>query len=102
VDRAVFDEDGRFLSALLKGAPRWLAPRGQLLLLLSDLAVRLGLREPAWLEAELELAGLTVQWLKTRAATHGRARDRADPLHAARSREVLTLYSLGALSAVHS
>lgn len=94
VDRAVFDEGGRFLSTLLMRARSHLAPQGEVLLLLSDLAVLLGLREAGWLAAEIDLAGLEVKWRRDRAAKHGKASDPRDPLHHARSRETISLYSL--------
>jgi SAM-dependent methyltransferase len=94
VDRAVFDEGGRFLEGLLQGAAAHLAPGGRVLLLLSDLAVLLGLREAGWMKGALERAGLTLRERKDTPARHGRAKDAADPLHQARSREVTTLYVL--------
>ncbi len=94
IDRAVFDDDGRFLRGLLAGAPARLTATGQLLLLLSDLAVLLGLRPAGWLEEQVRAAGLTIAWKKSTSAKHGRARDRGDPLHEARSRETTSLYGL--------
>lgn len=94
VDHAVFDEGSRFLTRFLEGLEAHLTPQGEGLLLLSDLAVHLGLREPGWLDAELARAGLVVKWARSTPARHGKARDRSDPLHAARSREVTTLYCL--------
>jgi methylase of polypeptide subunit release factors len=94
VDKAVFDEGGRFVRELLSGAAARLAPGGQVLLLLSDLAVLLGLRPADWLAGQLERAGLTLASRVDRPASHGKARDRSDPLFAARSREVTTLYRL--------
>ena len=40
-------------------------------------------------------AGLHVKWKKTTPARHPKADDANDPLHAARSKEVTTLYCLG-------
>lgn len=98
VDRAVFDEGGRFLSTLLERAGSHLEPRGELLLILSDLAVLLGLRQAGWLEAEFERTGLRLRWRRDCTAKHGKAKDRADPLHQARSRETTTLYCLERIS----
>jgi len=95
VDRAVFDEGSAFLQRFLVELPAHLTPGGEGLLILSDLAVLLGLRPAGWLDERLERAGLVVKWTKAKAATHGKAKDQADPLHAARSREVTTLYCLG-------
>jgi SAM-dependent methyltransferase len=94
VDRAVFDEDNRFLLGWLEGLSAHLTPGGEGLLLLSDLAVLLGLRAPDWLDTQLALHGLVVKWKRSTPARHSKARDKADPLHAARSREITTLYAL--------
>ncbi|WP_163999515.1 50S ribosomal protein L11 methyltransferase [Pyxidicoccus caerfyrddinensis] len=94
VDRAVFDEDSQFLRRFLEGLPAVLTPGGEGLLILSDLAVLLGLRPPGWLEEQFARCGLTVAWRKSTPARHSKAKDAADPLHAARSREVTTLYGL--------
>jgi SAM-dependent methyltransferase len=94
VDRAVFDEENRFLRGLLEGLSAHLNPGGEGLLLLSDLAVLLELRAADWLEQELARCGLAVKWKRSAAARHSKAKDKSDPLHAARSREVTTLYCL--------
>ncbi|WP_043710594.1 N5-glutamine methyltransferase family protein [Corallococcus macrosporus] len=94
VDRAVFDEDSQFLRRFLEGLSASLAPGGAGLLLLSDLAVLLGLRPAGWLEAEFERCGLAVQWARSTPARHSKAKDTSDPLHMARSRERTTLYCL--------
>ncbi|WP_369414578.1 50S ribosomal protein L11 methyltransferase [Corallococcus soli] len=94
VDRAVFDEDSQFLRRFLEGLPAALTPGGEGLLILSDLAVLLGLRPPGWIEEQFARCGLTVAWRKSTPARHSKAKDAADPLHAARSREVTTLYGL--------
>jgi methylase of polypeptide subunit release factors len=94
VDRAVYDEGSVMLSRFLAGLPAALAPRGEGLLLLSDLAVLLGLRPDGWLEAELERTGLRVAWKKSTTAHHTKAKVRIDQLHSTRAREVTTLYGL--------
>lgn len=94
VDRAVFDEDNRFLLGYLDGLAAHLRPGGQGLLVLSDLAVLLGLRAPEWLDEQFARRGLHVKWKRSTPARHSKARDRSDPLHAARSREITTLYGL--------
>jgi len=99
VDRAVFDEGGRFVTTLLEQAASRLAPDGELLLLLSDLAVLLGLRAPGWLDGLVGRAGLELKWRRALPARHGKARDRDDPLHEARCREKTTLYCLTAPTA---
>ena len=94
VDHAVFDEDNRFLLGFLEGLTEHLNPGGEGLLLLSDLAVLLGLRSAEWLDEQLVRRGLVVKWKQSTPARHSKAKDRSDPLHAARSREVTTLYGL--------
>ncbi|MFY0571802.1 methyltransferase [Archangium lansingense] len=94
VDRAVFDEENRFLLGFLEGLAGHLNPGGEGLLLLSDLAVLLELRAADWLDQELARYGLVVKWKRSAPARHSKAKDKSDPLHAARSREITTLYGL--------
>lgn len=94
VDRAVFDEGGQMLEAFLAGLKAHLKPGGRGLLILSDLAERLGLREKGALEASFARHGLTCTRRINEHAKHGRAKDRSDALHEARSKEVTTLYEL--------
>lgn len=94
VDRAVFDEDSTFLTEFLKGLPAHLNVGGEGLLILSDLAVLLGLREAGWLEAQFEAAGLTVKWTRSKGAKHSKSKDKSDALHEARSKEQTTIYAL--------
>ncbi len=96
LDRAVYDPGGRFLARFLAGLPAHLAPGGEALLTLSDLAERLGLRPPGFLSGAFGEAGL--EPVSTRAAdpSHPRSRDEEDPLHLARKDEVVTLYRLRA------
>jgi SAM-dependent methyltransferase len=94
LDRAVYDEGGAFLGRFLDGLAAHLAAGGRGLLLLSNLPELLGLREAGWLPARIREAGLEVERQASTAPTHGRARDREDPLFEARSKEVTTLYVL--------
>ncbi|MCI0571249.1 MAG: class I SAM-dependent methyltransferase, partial [Myxococcaceae bacterium] len=94
VDRAVFDADSRFLRLFLEELPAHLEPGGEGLLILSNLAELLGLRSLGWLDEELARCGLKVKWKRSTPARHSKAKDTSDPLHAARSREVTTLYCL--------
>lgn len=96
LDRAVYDGEGAMLRGFLAGLGAHLTPNGRGLLLLSDLAVRLGLRESGWLEARFSEAGLVVEAVHERSASHPKARDTSDPLHAARAAEVTRLYVLRA------
>jgi methylase of polypeptide subunit release factors len=94
LERAVYDPGGRFLSAFLAGLRDHLAPGGEALLVLSDLAERLGLREPGTLEAAFADAGLRRVEVRSAPATHPRAKDPEDPLHEARAGEVTSLHVL--------
>lgn len=94
VDRAVFDAGGQALEGFLAGLSAHLNPGGLGLLILSDLAQRLGLRPPEFLGQRLAAHGLAVAWSESAPARHGKAKDAAQPLHAARSAEVTTLYAL--------
>lgn len=93
-DRAVFDPDSAMLLGFLDGLRAHLAPGGRGLLILSNLAERLGLRAPGWLEAQLARCGLVVRRRHEARPSHGKAKDVDDPLHAARSGETTTLYEL--------
>jgi methylase of polypeptide subunit release factors len=96
LDRAVYDPGSRFLSGFLAGLPAHLAPAGEALLVLSDLADRLGLRPPGFLSAAASAAGLELERLASATPRHPRASDEEDPLHAARASEVTVLWRLAA------
>lgn len=93
-DRAVFDEGDAFITGFLDGVGAHLTQKGRALLIISNLAELLGLRPRGWLEARFEAAGLDVATTASLAAKHGKAKDPRDPLHAARSAEITTLYEL--------
>jgi hypothetical protein len=94
-DRAVFDPGGRFLHRFLEGVPSHLEQGGSAWLVLSDLAERLGLRPPGFLEDVAAEAGLVVLGRRTMRARHPRTRDCGDPLYSLRTQETITLYILG-------
>lgn len=95
IERAVYDEDSRMLRAFLEGLPGQLALHGEGWLVLSDLAERLGLRSRDALLTWIDSAGLAIlDRLDTR-PKHPKAHDPDDPLHAARSAEVTSLWKLG-------
>jgi methylase of polypeptide subunit release factors len=94
LERAVYDPGGRFLAGFLSGLPAHLAPGGEALLVISDLAVRLGLRPPGYLEAAFVEAGLERVAVHSASPSHPRSQDREDPLHEARAGEVTSVHVL--------
>ncbi|WP_189248863.1 methyltransferase [Streptosporangium pseudovulgare] len=94
VEQGVYDPGGSMLRGFLAALTAHLEPGGEGWLILSDLAERLGLRTRGELLAGIEAAGLhVVDRIDTR-PRHPRARDAADPLHAARAAEVTSLWRL--------
>ncbi len=94
LEQAVYDPDSRMLRGFLAGLAAHLTPGGEGWLVLSDLAEHLGLRPRAQLEAWIAEGGLAVRGRLDTRPKHGRAFDTADPLHAARSAEVTSLWRL--------
>ena len=96
IERAIYDEDSRMLLGFLAGLAAHLAPAGEGWLILSDLAEHLGLRTRAELLAAINHAGLQVLGRVDIRPKHPKASDESDPLHAARAKEVTSLWRLGA------
>ncbi len=96
IERAVYDEDSRMLRGFLAGLAEHLAPGGEGWLILSDLAEHLGLRPRAQLLEWIAAGGLRVLQRHDVRPRHGKAADPSDPLHAARSAEVTSLWRLAA------
>lgn len=94
IEAAVYDPDSRMLKGFLAGLPDHLSEQGEGWLILSDLAEHLGLRSRATLLALFEQAGLRVIERHDIKPRHPRATDAEDPLHAARSKEVTSLWRL--------
>lgn len=94
LEHAVYDPDSRMLKGFLDGVREHLSPGGEAWLILSDLAEHLGLRSRQELLAMFDAAGLTVAGRLDTRPVHGRARDREDPLHAARAAETTSLWRL--------
>lgn len=99
LERAVYDDGGRMLAGFLAGAAAHLAPGGEAWLVLSDLAERLGLREPGQLQQLIAAGGLRVLGRLDARPQHPKALDPQDPLHAARAGETTTLWRLAAAGA---
>jgi methylase of polypeptide subunit release factors len=94
LERAIYDEDSRMLRGFLHGLPAHLAPGGEGWLILSDLAEHLGLRAAGEVASLIQAAGLRVVARSTARPLHPKAADSTDALHAARSREVTSLWRL--------
>ena len=96
IERAVYDPDSAMLRAFLAGLAAHLAPGGEGWLVMSDLAEHLGLRTRDEMLAWIADAGLRVVARHDTRPTHPKAGDPTDPLFAARSKEVTSLWRLGA------
>lgn len=94
LEHAVYDLDSRMLRGFLAGLAQHLAPGGEGWLILSDFAEHLGLRSRESLLGWIADAGLAVRDRLDIRPRHGKARDADDPLHAARSAEVTSLWRL--------
>ena len=97
IEAAVFDPDSRMLKGFLAGLKAHLTEGGEGWLILSDLAEHLGLRPRAQLLEWIAAAGLQVLGRQDVRPIHPRATDETDPLHAARSAELTSLWRLAAV-----
>lgn len=96
LEHGIYDPESRMLRGFLGGLAAHLAPGGEGWLVLSDLAEHLGLRTRDGLLAWIEGAGLKVIDRIDARPKHPKAADAGDPLHAARSAEVTSLWRLAA------
>jgi SAM-dependent methyltransferase len=96
LEYAVYDPDSAMLRGFLEGLADHLETGGEGWLILSDLAEHLDLRPRSELLALVDRAGLNVLGRLDVRPIHPRATDKTDPLHAARSAEVTSLWRLGA------
>lgn len=94
LESAIYDPDSRMLRGFLAGLAAHLTPDGEGWLVLSDLAEHLGLRTRETLLGWILAGGLTVVGRVDAKPTHPRAADALDPLHAARSAEVTSVWRL--------
>lgn len=99
IERAIYDEDSRMLRGFLAGLAGHLAPQGEGWLILSDLAEHLGLRTRDELLGCIDQAGLRVTAREDVRPRHPKAQDATDPLHAARVKEVTSLWRLAPAAA---
>lgn len=96
IEHAVYDEGSRMLRGFLSGLHEHLTPNGEGWLILSDLAEHLGLRTREELICWISEAGLKLVDRHDIKPRHGKATDETDPLHAARAKEVTSLWRLAA------
>nr|WP_284280079.1 class I SAM-dependent methyltransferase [Limnobacter litoralis] len=94
VEQGVYDEGSQMLRAFLAGVADRLLPNGEAWLILSDIAEHLQLRTRPELNSWIEAGGLSVIERMDRRPTHAKATDESDPLHAARAREITSLWRL--------
>jgi methylase of polypeptide subunit release factors len=94
IEYAIYDPDSRMLRGFLGGLKAHLSATGEGWLILSDLAEHLGLRSREQLLGWIEAAGMSVAGRHDVRPTHAKAQDADDPLHAARSQEVTSLWRL--------
>jgi methylase of polypeptide subunit release factors len=97
LDQAIYDEDSGMLRGFLSGLAAHLCEGGEGWLILSDLAEHLGLRSREELLGWMAHAGLQVLGRLDTRPRHGKSQDASDPLHAARSIEVTSLWRIAAL-----
>jgi SAM-dependent methyltransferase len=95
LEQAVYDEGSQMLKGFLTGLPAHLCEGGEGWLILSDLAEHLGLRTREALLGWIADAGLDVLGRMDVKPVHAKAQDATDPLHAARSAEITSLWRLG-------
>jgi len=94
IEYAIYDPDSRMLRAFLAGLGAHLDADGEGWLIMSDFAEHLGLRSRAQLLGWIADGGLVVIERHDTRPVHPRATDADDPLHAARSQEVTSLWRL--------
>ena len=82
------------LRGFLQSAKTHLAEQGEVWLILSDLAEHLQLRTREELLGWFSDSGLKVKYRLDTKPKHGRSQDDTDPLYAARSAEITSLWCL--------
>lgn len=94
LEYSVYDEQSKMLRGLLQGATQHLAEQGEIWLILSDLAEHLQLRSRDELLSWFIDADLSIKYRLDTEPKHGRIQDKTDPLYAARSNEITSLWCL--------
>lgn len=98
IEGAIYDFNSQMLKGFLAQAKAHLSPHGEAWLILSDLAEHLGLRTREALLGWIAAGGLQVLGRIDTRAKHPKAMDPTDPLYAARSAELTSLWRLGHLA----
>lgn len=96
IEHAIYDPNSAMLKGFIHGVKAHLNEDGEAWLILSDLAVHLGLRTKEELQKWIADAGLTVVEKLDIAPKHAKSSDQSDPLYAARVKEITSLYRLKA------
>ena len=96
LEHAVYDPESQMLKGFLSGLSEHLLSGSEGWLILSDLAEHLGLRTREELLAWIEQAGLKVIHRLDTKPYHSKVFDKTDALHAARAKEVTSLWRLTA------
>ncbi len=96
IEHAIYDPNSAMLKGFSAGVKAHLNDDGEAWLILSDLAVHLGLRTDEELQKWIADAGLSVLEKIDIAPKHAKSSDQSDPLYAARVKEVTSLYRLKA------
>ncbi len=94
IEHAIYDPNSQMLKSFLAGVKAHLNDDGEAWLVMSDLAEHLGLRVADDLQKWIADAGLTVIEKLDISPKHAKSADQSDPLYAARSKEVTSLYRL--------
>jgi SAM-dependent methyltransferase len=94
IESAIYDPDSRMLRGFLGKLAEHLEDRGEGWLILSDFAEHLGLRSRNELISWIDAGGLKVVDRIDIKPRHGKATDTSDPLYAARSAELTSLWRL--------
>jgi methylase of polypeptide subunit release factors len=94
LEHAIYDPESHMLKGFLSKLKEHLLPGGEGWLILSDLAEHLGLRSREELLSWFDAAGLKVITRLDTKPQHQKVFDKTDALHAARSKEVTSLWRL--------
>ena len=94
IEHALYDFNSQMLQGFLNGLQQHLTDDGEAWLILSDLAEHLGLRTREELLGWFAHAGVKIIARHDARPKHGKAFDKDDPLHQARSKEITSLWRL--------